>query len=294
MTAVQNKLLETSPENNLVMEEVQFSRWAQLLEERTGVHLPAERRSFLISGLNIRMHEVGIEDYEAYFRYLTTGRRGALEWEILVDRLTVHETRFYRDEAALELVQEYAEQWLELHSEAAERLELWSVGCATGEEAYSLAILLDGLFAGKACQGIIATDVSAAALATGRKGIFHRNRLKNLPVELQARYFAALDEQHLQIVPELQQWVCFMQQNLLELEWARIGKMDIIFCQNVLIYFQRERRLEILNHLVEHLKPGGLLILGAGEIINWKNPAVQSVNRQGTLAYRRVAKGSEA
>ncbi len=123
--------------------------------------------------------------------------------------------------------------------------------------------------------------------------MFHRNRLKNLPVELQARYFEVLDEQHVQVLPLLQQRVCFMQQNLLELEWARIGKMDIIFCQNVLIYFQRERRLEILNHLVAHLKPGGLLILGAGEIIDWQNPAVESVKRQGTLAFRRVAKGTE-
>jgi chemotaxis methyl-accepting protein methylase len=80
-----------------------------------------------------------------------------------------------------------------------------------------------------------------------------------------------------------------MRQNLLELEQARMGQMDIIFCQNVLIYFPRERRLQILDYLVEHLKPGGLLVLGAGEIIDWQNPHVYSESFQGVLAYRRVA-----
>lgn len=297
MTAVQNKSLLTSPVLPEAMDDAQFNRWAELLQQRTGIHLPEKRRSFLISSLNIRMRELGIDNYEDYFQYLITGRRGAVEWEILVDRLTVHETRFYRDEIALDLVREYTNHWLEQHTDTTERFELWSVGCATGEEPYSLAILLDDLFAqsdSKAYLGITATDVSTASLATGRKGIYPRNRLTNLPAELQSKYFATIDgQQHVQVVPELQQRVCFMRQNLLDLEWTRIGKMNIIFCQNVLIYFQREQRLSILNQLAEHLKPGGLLILGAGEITDWQHPALKSVNQGGTLAYRYVPTESE-
>jgi len=279
------------------MDDAQFNRWAKLLQQRTGIHLPEKRRSFLISSLNIRMRELGIDDYEDYFHYLITGRRGAVEWEILVDRLTVHETRFYRDETALDLVREYTRLWLEQHSGTTERFELWSVGCATGEEPYSLAILLDDLFVtseSKAYLGVTATDVSTASLATGRKGIYPRNRLTNMPAELQSRYFSMIGEQqHVQVIPELQQRVCFMRQNLLDLEWTRIDKMNIIFCQNVLIYFQREQRLEILNQLAEYLKPGGLLILGAGEITDWRHPALKSINQRGTLAYRYVPTESE-
>lgn len=291
MTAVQNKPLPDMPPS-MQMDEDQFGRWAALLEERTGIHLSERRRSFLISSLNIRMRELGLDDYEAYFQYLTTGTRGAVEWEILVDRLTVHETRFYRDDQALSVVRRHAREWLEQHAGERERFELWSVGCATGEEAYSLAILLDDLFTRSGSQaylGITATDVSTASLSAGRKGLYHRNRIKNLPEALQSHYFESVDEQHVQVIPALQQRVCFMRQNLLELEQARMGQMDIIFCQNVLIYFPRERRLQILDYLVEHLKPGGLLVLGAGEIIDWQNPHVYSESFQGVLAYRRVA-----
>ncbi|TDY04174.1 chemotaxis protein methyltransferase CheR/type IV pilus assembly protein PilK [Thiohalophilus thiocyanatoxydans] len=296
LTAVLDKPVPLSSPSE-TMDEAQFSRWANLLERRTGIYLPSRRRSFLISSLNIRMQELGIADYETYFNYLTTGARGAVEWEILVDRLTVHETRFYRDEQALAVVRQHARQWLEQHPSSSERFDIWSVGCATGEEAYSLAILLDDLFIHSgscAYLGITATDVSSAALTAGRKGVYHYHRIKNLPESFQTHYFEALDEQHVQVIPELQRRVCFMRQNLLELGQSRIGKMDIIFCQNVLIYFPRERRLEILDYLAEHLKPGGLLVLGAGEIIDWHNPLVQAESRQGALAYRRSALETEA
>lgn len=295
MTAVQNNSLP-SASSSMHMDEAQFDRWAALLEQRTGIHLPARRRSFLISSLNIRMQELGINNYEDYFHYLTTGTRGIVEWEILVDRLTVHETRFYRDDQALSVVRRHAREWLEQQPGRRDRFELWSVGCATGEEAYSLGILLDDLFTrsdSRAYLGITATDVSSASLAAGRRGIYHRNRIKNLPEPLQGHYFVNLDEQHVQVIPELQRRVCFMRQNLLELDNTRIGQMDIIFCQNVLIYFPRERRIQILDYLVKHLKPGGLLVLGAGEIIDWHNPAVASETRQGVLAYRRVSEEVE-
>lgn len=294
MTAVQNKPLPSvSP--SMQMDEEQFGRWSALLEERTGIHLPERRRSFLISSLNIRMRELGLDDYQAYFDYLTTGKRGAVEWEILVDRLTVHETRFYRDEQALSVVRRYAREWLEQQpADSRERFELWSVGCATGEEPYSLAILLDDLFRqnhNRSYLGITATDVSSAALAAGRRGVYHRNRIKNLPESLQGEYFETFDDQHVKVIPGLQQRVCFMRQNLLELDNTGMGQMNIIFCQNVLIYFPRERRIRILDYLVEHLKPGGLLVLGAGEIIDWHNPAIKNDSRQGVLVYQRVAEG---
>ena len=184
----------------MAMDEAQFDRWAALLEQRTGIHLSSQRRSFLTSSLNIRMQELGIDDYDAYFRYLTTGTRGAVEWEILVDRLTVHETRFYRDEQALSVVQRHACEWLEQHARNHERFELWSVGCATGEEAYSLAILLDDLFSSSdtpAYLGVTATDVSSASLTAGRRGVYHRNRIKNLPEALQTRYFETVSYTHL-------------------------------------------------------------------------------------------------
>jgi chemotaxis methyl-accepting protein methylase len=279
------------------LNEEQYTRWSALLEQRTGIVLSALRRSFLLSNLNIRMHELGITHYEDYYRYLIEGRRGAVEWEILVDRLTVHETRFYRDPRALELIESCSVERVRQHQP--ERFEVWSVGCATGEEAYSLAMCLDDCFRREQLDtylSITATDVSSTALAAGRRGVYPANRLKNLPQAMREHYFAASEHNptHYQIRPEIQRRVCFMRENLLELASSRVGRMDLIVCQNVLIYFQRERRIDILDHLVSHLKPGGLLVLGAGEILDWRNSGVTCLGQAGILAYRRNPEHEEA
>ena len=110
MTAAQNNTAEANAYPYAAvanMDDAQFAKWVTLFEERTGIHLSDKRRSFLVTSLNIRMRELGINNYDEYYRYLTVGRRGAIEWEILVDRLTIHETRFYRDENALSLISDH-------------------------------------------------------------------------------------------------------------------------------------------------------------------------------------------
>jgi chemotaxis protein methyltransferase CheR/type IV pilus assembly protein PilK len=274
------------------MDACQFRQWVELLEKRTGISLPEKRKSFLLTSLNIRMRELGYEHYEDYLRFLLVGGRdGVVEWEILVDRLTVHETRFFRDQAALDLLRERYLSNLMADSKHPARLNVWSVGCATGEEPYSLAMLIDYNLTRRGIPfylAITASDISSAALSTGRKAVYHRNRLRNLPAAYQSRYFQQVDDDHYRVKPALRERVCFNRLNLLELDKARPGQMDVIICQNVLIYFKREQRLQILNQLVGHLHPGGLLILGAGEITDWRRPDLESIDYPGTLAFRRT------
>lgn len=275
------------------MDNLLFQQWTELLAKRTGISLPESRRSFLVTSLNIRMRELCVESYQAYFNYLLSGHEGNIEWETLVDRLTVHETRFFRDQQAIKLIRDVYLAKLEDKPEKKKSVNIWSVGCATGEETYSLAIDLDDYLTASGKNyyyAITGSDISTAALSTAREAVYKENRLTNVPEHFLHHFFDQENEKSYKVKEFLRKRVCFNQVNLLNLDNARVGQMDVIFCQNVLIYFKREKRIQILDDLVSHLKPNGLLVLGAGEIHGWAHPGMESVAYEGTLAFRRTEK----
>jgi len=272
------------------MGDEEFVRWVDLLQRRTGVVVPPDRKTFLVTGLRMRMRETGYASFDTYFDQVLNGARGAIEWATLVDRLTVHETRFFRHMPSLELI---AEEWLPQHmgQHPGVAVHAWSVGCATGEEAYSLAMMLDhklrSLDANKVYFGVTATDISNPALAVGRSGLYPRERLAELPEPYRSAYTAPEGKDSFQIVESLRKRVGFAAFNLLDVARAPLKKLDLIYCQNVLIYFARERRKALLDALADLLKPGGLLVLGPGEVLGFANPQLTRVGGRQTLAYRR-------
>ena len=277
--------LESPPE----MDDSHFGDWTALLKERTGMNLPKERKSFLITSLNLRMREIGYKDYQAYYEYLQSGKAGKIEWTALVDRLTVHETRFFRDQMAIDF---FREQCLpDLFSRGNESIDIWSAGCSTGEEPYSLAMVADQFFAeqGKGYYGITATDISMLSLAVGKKAIYSDRKIKGVNPLLKGKYLKVLEDGQYQVADDLRNRVCFAHMNILDSGQSMIGDMDIIFCQNLLIYFDQEKRSEILGGMVSHLKTCGVLILGPGEVINWHDPRVERVSTTNVLAFRRLA-----
>ncbi len=276
------------------MSETQFARWVELVRRRTGMQLAPERKSFLVTSLAARMRELGCEDYDAYYALLTEGPRGAVEWALLVDRLTVHETRFFRHRPSFALIRERLLPQAPV-PEALQpyRLQVWSIGCATGEEAYSLAIAIDehlGRLGGRYYFGITATDISLSALATARRGRYPGKRLDRVSPDQRARYFRRVAPDTWEVVPGLRKRVCFAQLNVLELARAPLAPMDLIFCQNVLIYFDRAQREAVLAEVVRRLAPGGMLVLGPGELVGWRHPELERVHYPDTLAFRRVAR----
>lgn len=278
------------------MDRVQLAMWIELLEKRTGICLAENRKSFLLTSLSARMRELGYDDYDAYFQHLITGCAGTIEWEILVDRLTVHESRFYRDPRALALIQDqllpaFSSKWGETENKQQKSIDIWSLGCATGEEAYSLAMLVEDFMLSNNLDGyysVTATDISSAALSAARKGIFHSNHLKNVPARLINLFFSREDENHYRAAEKLRRRICFTRLNSLYLSRARLGMMDLIYCQNVLIYFKRRYRHMMLDQMVKYLRPEGVLILGAGEISDWRHTEMEAVSYSGTLAFKRV------
>jgi type IV pilus assembly protein PilK len=271
----------------------QFELWQTLIEARTGMTVGPTRRSFLETNLAIRMREIGLSDYEAYYEQLMAGPVAEREWAILVDRLAVQETSFFRHPSSFALVRSYLAERLLNKERQIKSLHLWSVGCSTGEEPYSLAMQLDAqlqeIKRSNVYFGVTATDISLPTLARARIGRYGERRLHNVPVAWKERYFQAVPEhpRELQVTDAVKKKVAFVQLNIMELDRAPLSDMDVIFCQNVLIYFRRFRKRDILANLAARLAPGGLLVLGVGEAADWTHPALSRVDYPDTLAFRR-------
>jgi chemotaxis methyl-accepting protein methylase len=274
------------------MDDSEFERWASLLEKRTGVVVPLKRKAFLVTSVRGRMRETGHASFEEYFVDLQKIPEGAIEWTTLVDRLTVHETHFFRHPPSFDMI---AQDWLPHVTQDTKETSLhaWSVGCSSGEEAYTLAMVLDRyLSARKGAKlyfGVTATDVSLPALAVGRAGLYPRQKFEEIPAPYREHYCEPLDADTFRIREALRKRVGFSQFNLLDAISASMKRLDLIFCQNVLIYFARERRRELLTTLANLLKPGGLLVLGSGEVTNFALAHLKRIDNRNVLAYQRTS-----
>ena len=271
------------------MSQGEFRDWQALLEERTGVVINEQRRAFLQTNLTARMRELGVDDYASYYRQVTDGPRGAVEWSTLLDRLTVQETRFFRHRPSFDVLESYLRGRL-VTDESPQPLALWSVGCSSGEEPYSMAISVAEILEGAGSDrqfGVTGTDISLSALNKAREAVYGARKLEQMDSDLCERYFLAQDDGRYKVVPDLAARVCAARLNVLELAKAPQSGMDVIFCQNLLIYFRRWRRREILNRLAERLVPGGLLVVGVGEVIGWQHPDLVPVADERVLAFTR-------
>ncbi|MBS3804290.1 MAG: protein-glutamate O-methyltransferase CheR [Oleiphilaceae bacterium] len=271
------------------MDEAQFRQWQSLLEYRTGMTLMPDRKSFLETNLGIRMREIGCASFQAYYEKVVSGSEGVVEWATLVDRLTVQETRFQRDPEAFRLVSDYIRtrprDFLKRRP-----LEAWSVGCSTGEEPYTLAMLLNESMIQLALPplfGVTGSDISKPAIEKAHRGLFSSRKLIGMDEELKNRYFRPAEQNSVSIVESIRRRVCFTRLNVLDLKKAPMHGMNIIFCQNLLIYFRQWRRREIVTRLSERLAPGGLLVLGQGELTDWQPPCLQRVPSENVLAWIR-------
>lgn len=271
------------------MSTSEFGDWCQLLESRSGMVLTEQRRSFLQVNLTARMRELGVSDYADYYQQVLNGPSAAVEWTNLLDKLTVQETHFFRHQASYDFVAEFLRnRMVDKHHKRP--LSLWSVGCATGEEPWSLAITVAQVLREQdKTKGfaVTATDISHSALKKARTARYSARRLETVSKEIVARYFVEEQPGCFQVNKDLMQRVCFARLNVLELAHAPISSMDVIFCQNLLIYFRRWQRREILNHLAARLAPGGVLVVGLGEVTGWEHADLQRVENEKVLAFTR-------
>ena len=267
----------------------QFAQWSTLLEERTGIHLVRQQRTLLESQVSIRMRELGLDDYDRYYVEVTHGVSGMMEWSTLVDRIAVKETSFFRHRPSLEYVRRYLQNKIN-NQQLPGSFDVWSIGCATGEEAYSLAMVINDCFELAALNpyyGITAVDISTTALTKAREAHYSAHKLEEVKPEEIKRYLQHCDDGSYEVVSKLRERVCFTQGNIIRPDCMPHVKVDVIFCQNLLVYFRRWLRRDILNALVDRLKPGGLLIIGLGEAVDWEHPKMHRVSVDDVQAYLR-------
>ncbi len=278
------------------MESEEFLLWQSLLEKKTGLWMPETRKTFLVTSLQSHMRDRGIKNYQDFYHLFDEGIASNLDWAKLVDSLTVHETCFYRDKDSLNLVTSFCRnkvlKAIEKEPEANQHLQLWSVGCSTGEETYSLALEMEKLnisvseSTGQSIYyGVTGIDVSYPSLAIAREGIYSDKNAMFLPKTSFNPYFEHLPDGYIQVKESVRKRTCFIQANILELEDESKQLYDVIYCQNVMIYFKQERKNAILESFEKRLNPGGILILGHGEITSFSNSNLTRVDNKHCLAF---------
>ncbi|GAA6151701.1 CheR family methyltransferase [Pseudoteredinibacter isoporae] len=276
--------------------DLEFNRWRKLLEKRAGIAVGHQLRSMLQVQINQRMQTIGYKDYSDYYDFVSSGLGGRLEQALLIEKLVVGETSFFRHRASYDFVSMAFARFLEqkaIQGESANScFDVWSIGCASGEEPYSLAMDLEDQLAKKNLYGsgfysVVATDISHKAVALARNGVYAASRLGVVPDAQKQHYFEKLNDGRYKVKAALAKNICFSQANIVDIDNMPMVKMDLVFTQNMLVYFRKPQRLRILDYIAERLKPGGFLVLGLGEVTKWHNPRMQAVDIGAVQVYQR-------
>jgi chemotaxis protein methyltransferase CheR len=244
----------------------QFGRLRDQLANYSGVYLDTTRQRLLETGLGQRLQATG-DDLPAYERRIEAAN-GRDELRLLAELVLNHETIFFRNGPHLRALREVLLPEIHRRKPAGEPIRIWSAGCATGEEAYSLAIVALETLGRPLARPIEvwATDLSEPALRKARNGFYRGRPLQNLSAELLARYFQPKADGYL-VGDELRELVRFESLNLLDPFPQCAANVDIIFCQNVTIYFQLKTCQKLIGRFYDCLPPGGLLFLGFSETL---------------------------
>jgi chemotaxis protein methyltransferase CheR len=239
--------------------------FARLLEDRTGQQIGAGRHWRIDAALRTLAQARHMASVEQLAIALDDGRNTEL-LDALVDALLNHETYFFRDRAPFDLLASVALPRLATLRKDRRRLRIWSAGCSTGQEAYSIAMLIadQGDFWEDWTIDILGTDVSGATIARANEALFSRFEVqRGLPVQTMLRYFTQEGDEW-RINPELRRQLRFLRHNLLD---PSPGRFDLILCRNVLLYLAPALRRRVFERLASALLPGGVLMLGAGETV---------------------------
>lgn len=247
-----------------------FKRLAELIHGYSGIKMPANKRTMLEGRLRRRMRATQIHSLNDYCRFLFED--DGLESEIvhLIDAVTTNKTEFFREPAHFDFLQGRA---LPAMAKAGARtIKAWSAACSTGAEPYTLAMVLEEHRRQNRRQdySILCTDLCTQVLAQAHAGVFPEAMIEPVDMELRHRYVMRAKDaarSQVRIVPELRAKLAFARLNLMDEAYPVDRDMDVIFCRNILIYFDKPTQSKVLGRLCQHLRPGGYLFLGHSESI---------------------------
>jgi chemotaxis protein methyltransferase CheR len=242
-----------------------FLQIGQIVYEHCGIRLNSGKEQLVRSRLSKRLRDLGVKSFGEYLKYVQTDKTSQ-ELDAMIDCLTTNKTAFFREEHHFNFLRS---QILPALKHRGAGLRIWSAGCSSGEEPYSIAILLSEEFAGfdKTNLKILATDISSRVLAKARFGEYESESVKDVPAPLLAKYFSLIQMNSsaiYRINDTVRKIVRLARLNLMD-AWPMKGPFDVIFCRNVMIYFDTSAQRNLVQRYYELLNPGGYLLVGHSE-----------------------------
>ncbi len=249
--------------------DIDFEKISRLVYEQSGINLHKDKKELVKARLGKRLREGKFGSFRDYYRYVTT-KKGVNELVAMIDSISTNLTSFFREENHFHKLREVVPEMMKAagNGRCVPNLRLWSAGCSTGEEPYSLAITLKEAIKNRNCNlKILATDISTRTLRTAVDGVYPKEKTKKIPPLLLRKYFQIGQgrwDRYYRVKKDLKDSVEFMKFNLMEIP-AFNDSFDIIFCRNVMIYFDKETQDSLVNRFYECLKEKGYLFVGHSE-----------------------------
>ncbi len=263
------------PLTTVTMTKNDFAFFSNLIQSRCGIKMPDVKKTMLESRLRKRLRLLGLQNFKEYLEYVDSPDGKSNELVSMIDVVTTNKTDFFREPAHYDyLYSKSVPKLMEKHGVGKDReLRIWSAGCSSGEEPYTLAMVLSDYSRNveKISFNILGTDISTRVLEKARRAVYAEEKVEPVPAVMKKRYLLKSKDRtkpQVRIVLELRKLIQYGRLNFLDDKYGINSKFDIIFCRNVLIYFNRENQRSILLKILQHLEPNGYLFTGHSETLH--------------------------
>lgn len=277
---------------DLKITDSEFCSLRDYIYEQCGIYIADNRKYLLENRLANRLKDLNLKDFGEYYYYLQFDKNKAQEQSKLFEVITTNETSFYRNPPQLKVFQEnILPQVIEEQRRKGDKsLHIWSAGCSTGEEPYTLAMIISDVLGAEIHLWdvkITANDLSARVLEAAKQGIYSEYSLRTTPEDVVARYFVP-EGKTFAVKPEIKKMVAFGQINLKDRQQPKmVPRSEMVFCRNVIIYFDDEMKKQVINAYYDNLKPGGFLIIGHSESLHNISRAFKPIHYPGAIIYQK-------
>ncbi|GAB6181420.1 protein-glutamate O-methyltransferase CheR [Desulfotomaculum defluvii] len=258
---------------DLRLTDEEFRLLSQLVYKKFGIHITEQKRSLFMDRLLRTVYEGGFASFKAYYEYVIKEPSGQALLH-LADKLSTNYTYFFREFEHFQFLQEVVLPRLMEKNRHSKKIRIWSAGCSSGEEPYTLAMILREFLGWQLNNwdiGILATDISTSALAKATAGIYSGAQLEHVPPMYRIRYFKPHSEGNWLISPDLRELILFRRLNLTNEIYPFKGLFNVIFCRNVMIYFDNSTRGSIIERFYRYTEPEGYLFISHSESLGQSN-----------------------
>lgn len=284
----------TAPKEHKVSDE-EFTNLRDFIYEQSGIYIADNRKYLLENRLVNRLKDLNLKTFGEYFYFLKYDPNRKRELNRLFEVITTNETSFYRNPPQLKVFQDIIlhEVLSAQRKKGRKELRIWSAGCSTGEEPYTLAIMLHEVLRheiGSWDIRITANDLSEGVLHAARRGIYMEYALRTTPQEIIRRYFDDDGQGRFRVKNEVRNLVQFGQINLSDrFQVKRVERSQIVFCRNVIIYFDEDMKRQVIGSYYDNLLPDGYLFIGHSESLHNLSRAFKPIHHPGTIVYKKEA-----